>query len=135
MTRFGHLERGALAALYLLWLAAWLVIGDQPSGLDPYHWDQAAGAAATGCVAFYVSRCTARPYPGLLVTQASFPLVRCELQTEVATARVVTGGALCRPGQPGRDRAEAAGADQLIRARPFRARSRNHHVALRRRRL
>jgi hypothetical protein len=69
MTRSGHLEVGALAALYLLWLAAWLVIGDEPYGTGQYHWDQAVAAAVTGCVAFFVSRRGSRPYPGFLAMQ------------------------------------------------------------------
>jgi hypothetical protein len=68
-TRSSHLAVGALAALYLLWLAAWLVIGDAPYGPTRSHWDQAAAAAVTGCLAFYASRRTFRPYPGFLVMQ------------------------------------------------------------------
>jgi hypothetical protein len=69
MTRSGHLQVGALAAVYLLWLAAWLVIGDGPYGPRRYQWDQAAAAAVTSCFAFYASRRRSRPYPGFLVTQ------------------------------------------------------------------
>jgi hypothetical protein len=69
MTRFGHLEAGALVAVYLLWLAAWLVIGDAPYGPSGYYWDQAEAAAVTGLVAFYVCRRVVRPYPGFLLLQ------------------------------------------------------------------
>jgi hypothetical protein len=69
MARSGHLAVGALAALYLLWFAAWLVIGEEPYGPGRYHWDQAIAAAVTGCLAFYVSRRCSRPYPGFLAMQ------------------------------------------------------------------
>jgi hypothetical protein len=69
MTRSGHLEVGALSALYLLWLAAWLVAGDEPYGPSSYHWDQAVAAAVTGCLAFAVARRHSRPYPGFLAMQ------------------------------------------------------------------
>jgi hypothetical protein len=69
MTRSGHLAVGALAALYVLWLAAWLVVGDEPYGPGRYHWDQAAAALLTGGVAFSVARRVPRPYPGFLVIQ------------------------------------------------------------------
>ena len=65
----GHLKVGALAALYLLWLAAWLVIGDDPTGAFRDHWDQAAAAAATGCLALFISRHTSRPHRGCLLMQ------------------------------------------------------------------
>ena len=70
MTRSAHLQNGALGALYLLWLAAWLVIGDEAYGPGRYHWDQAVAAVATGCLAFYVSRRSFRPYSGFLVIQS-----------------------------------------------------------------
>ncbi len=44
-------------------------MGDDPYGPGRYHWDQAAAAAATGCLALYVSRHTSRPYPGFLMMQ------------------------------------------------------------------
>jgi hypothetical protein len=40
---------GALAALYILWLATWFV-GYASYGPDRYAWDQAAAAAVTGLV-------------------------------------------------------------------------------------
>ena len=69
MTRSAHLEIGGLAALYLLWLAAWLVIGDAPNGPFRSHWDQAAAAVVTAGLAFHVSRHCSRPYPGFLLVQ------------------------------------------------------------------
>jgi hypothetical protein len=70
MTRSGHLEAGALGAVYLLWLAAWVIIGDQPFGPGRNHWDQAAAALATSALAVYASRRTPRPYRGFLVMQS-----------------------------------------------------------------
>lgn len=67
MTRSAHLEIGGLTALYLLWFAAWLVIGDSPNGPFRSHWDQATTAAVTGCLALYISRYCSPPYPGFLV--------------------------------------------------------------------
>ena len=64
-----HLHTGTLAAGYLLWLAAWLIIGDAADGPGWHYWDQAGAAAATGLLAFHVSRRVARPYPGFLVIQ------------------------------------------------------------------
>jgi hypothetical protein len=69
MTRPGLLAAGALAALYLLWLAAWLVAGDAPYGPARHHWDQAIAAAATGGAALYLSRLRPRPYAGFLALQ------------------------------------------------------------------
>ena len=59
---------GALAALYLLWLATWFV-GHAKYGPDRYTWDQAAAAAVTGLVAFRASRRVLGPYPAFLVMQ------------------------------------------------------------------
>jgi hypothetical protein len=59
---------GALAALYLLWLATWFV-GNAMPGPDWYAWDHAAAAAVTGLVAFRASRSVLSPYPGFLVMQ------------------------------------------------------------------
>ena len=64
MTRSAHLKVGALAALYLLWLAMWLVVGPRP-----YYWGQATASAVTGIVALYAARQSARPYPGFLIMQ------------------------------------------------------------------
>ena len=92
MTRFGHLEVGALAAVYLLWLAAWLVIGDAPYGPSGYYWDQAEAAAATGLLACYVSRRVVRPYPAFLMLQgvAFFLLAGSWVTYQVANGSAAT---------------------------------------------
>ena len=64
MTRSARLKVGALAALYLFWLATWLVVGPLR-----YYWGQAAASAATGIIALYVSRRSPSPYPGFLIMQ------------------------------------------------------------------
>src|SRR5512134_3273122 len=69
MTRSAYMTVGGLAALYLLWLASWVVFGCEPYGPASYHWDQAAAAAAMGLVAFHASRRSASPYPAFLVMQ------------------------------------------------------------------
>jgi hypothetical protein len=68
MTRSAYLKVGALAAIYLLWLATWLVLGDE-YGLGRYYWGQAAAPAVTGIIAFHASRRSPRPYPGFLIMQ------------------------------------------------------------------
>jgi hypothetical protein len=68
MTRSTYLKIGALAALYLLWLAAWVVIGNEPYR-PRQHWDQAGAAAVTAVIAFYTARRSASPYAGFLVAQ------------------------------------------------------------------
>ena len=69
MTRSAYLKVGALAALYLLWLAIWFVVGNEPYGPGRYYWGQASAPAATGIIALYASRRRPRPYPGFLVMQ------------------------------------------------------------------
>jgi hypothetical protein len=69
MTRSAYLKVGALAALYLLWLAIWFVVGNEPYGPGRYYWGQASAPAATGIIALYASRRSPRPYPGFLIMQ------------------------------------------------------------------
>ncbi len=69
MTRSAYLKIGALFALYLLWLAMWVIIGRESQGSVLEHWDQVAAAAATGILAFHVSRQSLRPYQGFLFVQ------------------------------------------------------------------
>lgn len=68
----GQLERrhraGALAALYLLWVALWFVI-KAPDGLGRYTWDNSAVAAVTGLVAFRAAQRVLSPYSAFLVMQ------------------------------------------------------------------
>jgi hypothetical protein len=68
MTRNARLEVGALTALFLLWLAIWLV-GHQDHGLDRLAWDQAAAAGVMGLAAFYAARRMPGPYAAFLVMQ------------------------------------------------------------------
>jgi hypothetical protein len=69
MTRSARLKVGALAALYLLWLATWLVVGNEPYGLGRYYWGQAAAPAVTGIIALYASRRSPSPYRWFLIMQ------------------------------------------------------------------
>jgi len=64
-----RLKLGALAALYLLWLATWIVFGNKIFGPSRYNWDQAIAAAATGLVAFLAARQGQAPYRGFLALQ------------------------------------------------------------------
>jgi hypothetical protein len=95
MTRPGHLEGGALAALYLLWLAAWLVIGDAPYGPGRSQWDQAAAAAVTGGFAFYGFRHCPRPYAAFLLMQGlAFLLLAGSWGTYQGSIESVAAGAI-----------------------------------------
>lgn len=69
MTRSAYLKIGALAAVYLLWLASWFVFRDQVYGSARQYWDQATAAAVTGLVAFHASRRSPSPYPAFLLMQ------------------------------------------------------------------
>jgi hypothetical protein len=69
MTRSAYLKFGALAALYLLWLATWFVFGNELYGPGHRYWSQATAAAVTGLIALFVSQRRPSPYPGFLVMQ------------------------------------------------------------------
>src|SRR5215468_4905833 len=103
MTRSAYLKVGALAALYLLWLATWLVVGNEPFGLGRYYWGQAAAPAVTGIIALYASRRSARPYPGFLIMQGlAFLLlagswVTYQVSHGVASPPQDAGGSLSDP--------------------------------------
>src|SRR6185295_8552920 len=62
MTPAASLRLGGLAALYLLWLAAWLVLGSAAFGPAHYNWDQTLVSAAAAIAAFIASRQTVRPF-------------------------------------------------------------------------
>ena len=68
----GQLERrhrvGALAALYLLWLALWFIL-KATDGRTPHTWDDAAAAVATGLAAFRAAQRVPSPYLAFLVMQ------------------------------------------------------------------
>ena len=62
MSRSASLLLGGLAALYLLWFAAWLVLGSIAFGPAHHSWEQTLVAAAAAIAAFNASRQTQRPY-------------------------------------------------------------------------
>lgn len=64
-----YLWLGGLAAIYLLWLTLWIVLGDRSFGLDFYNWDQATAALAASFAAFFTIGKTNRPYKGFLILQ------------------------------------------------------------------
>ncbi|MDD1612740.1 MAG: hypothetical protein LUQ57_06310 [Methylococcaceae bacterium] len=64
-----YLWLGGLAALYLLWLTLWIVLGDLSFGLDFYNWDQTAAALAAAFLAFFIAWKTGRPYKAFLIFQ------------------------------------------------------------------
>ena len=102
MTRSAYLNVGALAALYLLWLATWLVLGNEPYGPGRHYWDQAAVAAVTGIIAFYASRRNTGPYPGFLVMQGlAFLLLAGSWVTYQASSGSSTGVAISPQGAGG----------------------------------
>src|SRR5262245_29846566 len=67
MSRSASLLLGGLGALYLLWFAAWLVLGSAAFGPAHYSWEQTLVAALAAIAAFNASRQTQRPYPLFLV--------------------------------------------------------------------
>src|SRR5262245_31418846 len=67
MNRLDSLRLGGIAALYLLWLATWLVLGSTAFGPARYNWDQTLVAAAAAIAAFNAPRHARRPYPVFLV--------------------------------------------------------------------
>jgi hypothetical protein len=56
------LQLGGIAALYLLWCATWLVLGNQAFGPGHDNWSQTLVAAAACLAAFTGAYRTARPY-------------------------------------------------------------------------
>jgi hypothetical protein len=69
MTRSDRLLVGALTALYLLWLATWIVFGATAYGPLQHYWDQTVAACAAGVAAIYAARRTINPYSGFLVIE------------------------------------------------------------------
>jgi nucleoside 2-deoxyribosyltransferase len=61
------LQLGAVAAVYVLWLISWLVLGPGVFGAAHYNWAQTLVAAAAALLAFVASWRAARPYPAFLV--------------------------------------------------------------------
>ena len=61
------LQLGAVAAVYVLWLISWLVLGPEVFGPAHYNWAQTLVAAAAALLAFVASWRAASPYPAFLV--------------------------------------------------------------------
>jgi hypothetical protein len=61
------LQLGAAAALYLLWLVSWLVLGSTVFGAAHHNWSQTLVAGVGALLAFAAVRRTADPYPPFLV--------------------------------------------------------------------
>jgi len=68
-SRSAPLALGALAALYLLWLATWIVFGREAYGPAWHHWDQTIAAGLTGLLAFNAARRIGAPYRGFLAIE------------------------------------------------------------------
>jgi hypothetical protein len=62
MSKRASLQLGGIAALYLLWGATWLVLGDQIFGPRHYNWDQTLVAGVAAIAALTGAWRTARPY-------------------------------------------------------------------------
>lgn len=61
------LQLGVAAALYLLWLVSWLVLGSEAFGPTHHNWSQTAVAAVGALLAFAAVRRAGDPYPAFLV--------------------------------------------------------------------
>jgi hypothetical protein len=69
MKALTNLYLGGIAAIYLLWLSCWLVLGGEVFGLAFYNWDQALVAIAAAFAAFVASFNVVRPYAGFMAIQ------------------------------------------------------------------
>jgi hypothetical protein len=67
MTGSPFLLLGGIAAVYLLWLVSWLVLGHQVFGPPHYSWDETVVATVAAIAAFNASRQATRPYPIFLI--------------------------------------------------------------------
>jgi hypothetical protein len=67
MTGSASLQLGGIAAVYLLWLGSWLVLGHEAFGPKQFNWDEALVATVAAIAAFKASRQAARPYTGFLI--------------------------------------------------------------------
>ena len=67
MTGSASLQMGAIAAVYLLWLVSWLVLGHEAFGPARYNWDQTLVATVAAIAAFNASRQALKPYPVFLI--------------------------------------------------------------------
>lgn len=64
-----NLYLGGIAAVYVLWLCCWLVLGDQAFGLNFYNWDQGLVTVITALAAFVAAWKVVRPYAGFMAIQ------------------------------------------------------------------
>ena len=61
------LQLGGIAAVYLLWLVTWLVLGYRTFGPASYNWDQGLVASIAAVTAFNASLRASKPYSVFLV--------------------------------------------------------------------
>ena len=61
------LQPGIVAAIFLLWLVIWVVLGHDAVGPAHYNWDHTLIASAAAIAAFSGSRYASRPYPVFLI--------------------------------------------------------------------
>jgi hypothetical protein len=66
MSGTASFQLGGIAALYLLWFGAWVVLGADAFGPAHYNWDQTLIALVAAIAAFTAAWRTARPYPPFL---------------------------------------------------------------------
>lgn len=64
-----NLYLGGIAAIYVLWLCCWLVLGDQAFGLNFYNWDQGLVTLAAAFAAFLAALKVVRPYAVFMAIQ------------------------------------------------------------------
>src|ERR1044071_4095476 len=66
MKELEPLKLGGLAAFYLLWLVAWLVLRDAAFGPQNYSWSQSLVTAVAAGIALQRSRRAPKPYASFL---------------------------------------------------------------------
>lgn len=66
-----NLYLGGIAAIYVLWLCCWLVLGDQAFGLAFFNWDQGLVTIAAAVAAFVAALNVVRPYSIFMAIQGA----------------------------------------------------------------
>lgn len=61
------LQPGVVAAIYLLWLVIWVVLGHDAVGPEHYNWDHTLVASAAAVAALIGSRHASKPYRAFLI--------------------------------------------------------------------